>query len=143
MAWAITVMIRSNPFKPWEPQYNRSEVFPLAGPSSDTRDLIQAALWGLRWIYRSAYADKKVGVMLCGLEVEHRRQASLLVDPEHRSRLAALLQAMERISERWGRGSLHPLATGFDSSWRMRREKLSPAWTTRWGQLLVVGSRRG
>jgi len=53
VAGAITVMIRSNPFKPWEPQYNRSEVVPLPEPSADTRELIKAALWGLRRIYRS------------------------------------------------------------------------------------------
>ena len=128
-------MIRSNPFKPWEPQYNRSEVALLPAPSADTRELIQAALWGLRRIYRSGYAYKKAGVMLCGLEPERRRQGSLLVDPEREKRSAALMQTMDWINERWGRGSLRPLATGFDLNWRMRREKLSPAWTTRWDEL--------
>lgn len=48
VAGAITVTIRSNPFKPWEPQYNRSTVVPLPEPTSDTRALVGAALWGLR-----------------------------------------------------------------------------------------------
>ena len=135
VAGAITVMIRSNPFKPWEPQYNRSEVVPLPEPSADTRELIQAALWGLRRIYRTGYAYKKAGVMLSGLEPELRRQASLLVDPERERKSAALMQAMDHINERWGRGSLRPLATGLGASWKMRREKLSPAWTTRWDAL--------
>jgi DNA polymerase V len=135
VAGVITVMIRSNPFKPWEPQYNRSEVVPLPEPSADTRELIQAALWGLRRIYRSGYAYKKAGVMLSGLEPEQRRQASLLVDPERERKSAALMQAMDHINEKWGRGSLRPLATGFGANWKMRREKLSPAWTTRWDAL--------
>jgi len=135
VAGAITVMIRSNPFKPWEPQYNRSEVVPLPEPSADTRELIQAALWGLRRIYRSGYAYKKAGVMLSGLEPELRRQGSLLVDPERERKSAALMQAMDHINEKWGRGSLRPLATGFGASWKMRREKLSPDWTTRWDAL--------
>ncbi|MBN8283742.1 MAG: DUF4113 domain-containing protein [Zoogloea sp.] len=32
-------------------------------------------------------------------------------------------------------GSVRPLATGFGGDWRMRREKLSPAWTTTWDEL--------
>lgn len=135
VAGAITVTIRSNPFKPWEPQYNRSEVVPLPEPSADTRELIRAALWGLRRIYRTGFAYKKAGVMLSGLEPERRRQSSLLVDPERERKSAALMQAMDSINARWGRGSLRPLVTGFDASWRMRREKLSPAWTTCWDAL--------
>jgi DNA polymerase V len=135
VAGAITVTIRSNPFKPWEPQYNRSEVVPLPEPSADTRELIRAALWGLRRIYRTGFAYKKAGVMLSGLEPERRRQSSLLVDPERERKSAALMQAMDSINARWGRGSLRPLATGFDVSWTMRREKLSPAWTTCWDAL--------
>ncbi|WP_374264307.1 hypothetical protein [Zoogloea sp.] len=92
MVGAITVMIGSNPFKPWEPQYNRSEVAPLPAPSADTRELIQAALWGLRRIYRSGYAYKKAGVMLSGLKPVQRRQGSLLVDPERERKSAALIR---------------------------------------------------
>lgn len=132
VAGAITVTIRSNPFKPWEPQYNRSAVVPLPEPTADTRALIRAALWGLRRIYRAGYAYKKAGVLLSGLEPLRRRQPSLLADPVRERRSAALMQAMDRINERWGRGGLRPLATGFDPGWRMRRERLSPAWTTRW-----------
>lgn len=94
--------------------------------------LIQAALWGLNRIYRSGYAYKKAGVLLSGLEQVNRRQESLLIDKAKEGRATALMQTMDRINERWGRGSLRPLATGFGGGWRMRREKLSPAWTTQW-----------
>lgn len=56
VAGAITVSIRSNPFKPWEPQYNQGAVVPL-DPSTDTRTLIKAALWGLNKIYRTGGAS--------------------------------------------------------------------------------------
>lgn len=82
-------------------------------------------------------------MLLSGLEPERRRQPSLLADSVREQRATALMQAMDRINERWGRGSLRPLATGFDPEWRMRREKLSPAWTTNWDQLPVVGSVKG
>lgn len=118
----------------------RRRVSPAQRAHKDSQSKpIRAALWGLRRIYRSGYAYKKAGVMLSGLEPELRRQASLLVDPERERKSAALMQAMDHINERWGRGSLRLLATGLGASWKMRREKLSPAWTTRWDALPRVG----
>lgn len=76
LAGTILVIIRSNPFKLWEPQHNRSEVVSLAAPSVDTRDLIRAALTRLRRIYQSGYAYEKAGVMLCGLEQQQRSQGT-------------------------------------------------------------------
>ncbi len=138
VAGAITVSIRSNPFKPWEPQYNQGVVVPLPEPSADTRVLINAALWGLGKIFRTGYAYKKAGVLLSGLEPVGRRQASLLTDLKREERAAALMAAMDQINDRWGKGSVRPLAAGFGGDWRMRREKLSPAWTTRWDEIPAV-----
>lgn len=138
VAGAVTVSIRSNPFKPWEPQYNQGVVVPLPEPSADTRVLINAALWGLGKIFRTGYAYKKAGVLLSGLEPVGRRQASLLTDLKREERAAALMAAMDQINDRWGKGSVRPLAAGFGGDWRMRREKLSPAWTTRWDEIPAV-----
>ena len=141
VAGAITVSIRSNPFKPWERQYNQGAVVPLPEPSADTRALINAALWGLSKIYRPGYAYKKAGVLLSGLEPVARRQESLLADRAREGRTAALMLAMDQINSRWGRGSLRPLATGFGGDWRMKRERLSPAWTTQWERVPLVQAR--
>lgn len=141
VAGAITVSVRTNPFRPRDPQYNQAVVVPLREPTSDSRVLIQAALWGLNKIYRSGYAYKKAGVLLSGLEPVARRQESLLVDKIKEGRALALMQAMDKINERWGRGSVRLLATGFGGDWRMRREKLSPAWTTQWDGLPIVLAR--
>lgn len=80
-------------------------------------------------------------MLLSGLEPVARRQESLLVDKIKEGRALALMQAMDRINERWGRGSVRLLATGFGGDWRMRREKLSPAWTTQWDSLPIVLAR--
>lgn len=111
---------------------------PLPEPSADTRVLINAALWGLGKIFRTGYAYKKAGVLLSGLEPVGRRQASLLTDLKREERAAALMAAMDQINDRWGKGSVRPLAAGFGGDWRMRREKLSPAWTTRWDEIPAV-----
>lgn len=122
-AAAITVSVRSNPFKPQDPQYQRSITMPLAEPSSDTRAPIGASLEGLKRIYRPGSAYQKAAA------------------DATEARSAALMHTMDRINARWGRGTLKPLATGLQQDWRMRRERLSPAWTTNWNELPVVLAR--
>jgi len=50
----------------------------------------------------------------------------------------ALMQVMDRINARFGRGTLRTAAEGIRPAWRMKRERMSPAYTTRWDQLAEV-----
>ena len=56
-------------------------------------------------------------------------------------RSEALMLVMDQINTRWGRGTLKPLVTGLDQRWQMRRNQLSPAWTTDWNALPVALAR--
>ncbi|MBP8284952.1 MAG: DUF4113 domain-containing protein [Chromatiaceae bacterium] len=48
---------------------------------------------------------------------------------------------MDGVNGRWGRGTLRYLAEGGagGQAWRMRRERLSPGYTTDWAGLMEVG----
>ena len=48
------------------------------------------------------------------------------------------MQVMDRINARWGRGTLRSAAEGVARSWRMKRERVSPGYTSRWDQLPKV-----
>ncbi len=52
---------------------------------------------------------------------------------------ARLLAVLDGINGRWGRGTLPYLAEGGAQPWRMRRERLSPGYTTDGGGLPGVG----
>ena len=56
LAGAVQVYIRTNPFKPKEPQYQRTVTLPLPEPTSDTRVLSRFAIDILKSIYRPGYA---------------------------------------------------------------------------------------
>lgn len=138
-AGAVSVLIRTNPFKPEEPQYQRTVTDPVSPPTSDSRDLIVAATRILTRIYRPGYAYHKAGVMLSQLVPRAHTQGELFaanVTEVDRSR--DLMTVMDAINRRWGRGTLRSSATGVDQGWRMRRERLSPAYTTSWDELPVV-----
>ena len=49
-----------------------------------------------------------------------------------------MMQAMDRINERFGRGSIALGLTVRDAEWRMRQERLSPRYTTRWRDLAAA-----
>ncbi|HCU22704.1 MAG TPA: hypothetical protein DF698_07470 [Candidatus Atribacteria bacterium] len=49
-----------------------------------------------------------------------------------------LLQAIDKINDRWGQEVVHFGAVGLTQPWAMRRERLSPCFTTNWGELPVA-----
>lgn len=135
-AGAVTVMIRTNSFKPEEPQYQRTVTLPLAEPSADTRALLIAAHQVLEAVFRAGYAYKKAGIMLSEITPVAGSQTSLFTSDAEKERSAALMSTMDAINRKWGRGTLVPLAAkGNASGWKMRRDRLSPAYTTRWDEI--------
>lgn len=139
VAGALTVMIRTNRFKPEAPQYQRSVTVPLAFPTDDTRVLVRIATRTLEGIFKAGFIYQKAGVMLSELTPRTVRQASLFGDEDGEdARSAPLMATLDAINQRWGRGTVRSLAAGVTQPWQMRREQLSPAYTTSWDDLPVV-----
>ena len=135
LAGAVQVFIRTNPFKPDEPQYNASLVLPLPEPSDDSRLLSDAVWVALRKIFRAGFAYKKAGVMLTALSETRRQQHGLFEHPVTRAKDTALMQTMDRLNLHFGRGTVHLAATGLTRDWRMRSANRSPRFTTCWDEL--------
>ncbi len=132
LAGRVQVYLRTNPFKVDAPQYQRGLSLPLPEASDDTLRLTRLALWGLRRIYRPGYAYQKAGVMLMDLRDAGTVQGSLF--PGGRN-LSALMAVLDQVNARWGRGTLRCAAQGVRQSWRMKRERVTPAYTTDWSGL--------
>lgn len=135
IAASICVFIHTNPFKESDPQYQKSIVVPLVKPSDDTMKLVNAALSGLKAIYRPGYRYKKSGVLLMGLHPKTTEQATLFDDPVEEAKSVQLMQVMDAINRKMGKGSLTVAASGIRKRWSMRREQKSPNYTTEWGEL--------
>lgn len=56
--------------------------------------------------------------------------------PRHNS--ARLMQVLDQLNAKNGRGALYFAAQGIQQQWQMKREMLSPRYTTRYGDLLRV-----
>jgi DNA polymerase V len=137
LAGAVQVYIRTNVFKPEVPQYQRAVTVPLPQASADTRVLIGWALRVLRRIYRPGYGYHKAGVMLTDIQPRRHEQLTLFGNDAASAKGAPLMAALDRINQRFGRGALRLAAEGTQKTWQMRREKLSPQYTTAWEGLPI------
>jgi DNA polymerase V len=129
---AIQVFAQTNPFNEQDPQYNNSLTVPLPNATSDTRLLVRAALFGLKRIYRPGFAYKKAGVMLMGISSAAVSQGSLLAQHGNDEKSQRLMQVMDKLNQLYGRNTLSVFSTGSRKPWSMRREKMSPNYTTSW-----------
>ena len=141
----VLVFIHTSPYRKG-PQYARSITVPLLRATSDTVPVVNASLAGLRRIYRSGYAFIKAGVMLLDLHSAKLRQGELDLEPQEAedSTRERLMGVLDELNQRYGRGAVKLAcagveATGERTSWAMRQERRSPAYTTCWEDMLVVG----
>lgn len=137
LAGALTVFVRTSPFNPKEPQYQKTMTVPLPEATDDTLELVGWGLRILKRIYRPGFAYQKAGCMLSDIRPRSMAQASLFV-PESDGRSESLMAAMDAINGRYGRGTMRVAAEGIDKAWRMKRGKLSPRYTTEWSELPEV-----
>lgn len=138
VASSLCVYIRTNPFKEDDPQYQRSMIVPLSRPSDNTMKLVNAALTGLKVIYRTGYRYKKSGVLLMGLQAKGSVQATLFDNPEMQIRSDNRMRVMDAINRKMGKDSVTIAATGTKQRWSMRRDCMSPNYTTDWLELPVA-----
>lgn len=135
LANMVQVYIRTNPHKD-APQYQRGLTIPLPEATDDTLRLTKAALWGLKRIYRPGFAYQKAGVALLNLVDAAGRRRDLFASGKDNSQLMAV---MDRINGIWGRGTLRSAAEGIEKGWKMKRERMSPGYTTCWDEVPVAG----
>jgi len=101
----------------------------------DTASMLQAITPHLPRLFLPKRRYKKSGVVFFGLEAKDNPQGELFAPPASDSRLS---QTVDSINKRFGRGTLFSLSEGIERSWAMKRELMTPAYTTRWNQLLNV-----
>ena len=134
---ALQVFVRTSPFDERGEHYSRSVLVQLPYPTSDTRDLVACALEGLAGIYRHGPAYAKAGVILMDF-VQPGRYTPDLFAPAPRPGSDRLMAVMDAINAKQGRGTIRLARLAADQGFSMKRERLSPKFTTAWGELLQV-----
>ena len=137
VASMIQVFMGTNHFKD-EPQYSNHTIFELPVPTAYTPDLIHFALQNIERIYRKGYRYKKVGVMLAGIYRDSEHQLHLFEKQKYDKKQKELMRRIDEMNVRMGKDTISYGASGIKRPWKMRRQKLSPSYTTDWLQIPPV-----
>jgi DNA polymerase V len=134
----ITVYLMTNPWGEGE-QYANQATARLDKPSSYLPEITAEAAGLLRQIFRHGYKYRKTMILLSGMTEDRKEQPDLFEDTAVKEKRDNLMKCFDRINDRWGRGTIRMGITGFASPppgsdgvpWEMKREFLSPEYTTR------------
>ena len=106
-------------------------------PTGDTGTMLNKIAAVLPGIFIEGRRYKKAGVVFYGLESAAAVQQDIFSYAEA-SRRDKLYEAVDKINKQFGRKALFQLAEGVLRPWTMKRDHLSPNYTTDWTQIPEV-----
>ena len=135
-AQSITIGIRTNAFNANAKQYSNSITVKLPQASNQTNHFLKAATQGIEKIFRLGYEYKKAGIVLNNITDAGVTQPDLFMpqaDDDNN-----LMSVLDEINNRFGKGTLRSAQEGFNEDWVMKSEIKSPAYTTRFNEVIKV-----
>lgn len=133
----IAVFVRTSPHAEGEVFYGNQASRKLLTPSNDTRDIIRVAMDALDDIWVDGHRYMKAGVMLGDFFSQGVSQLNLFDEYRPQPNSEALMRVIDGLNQS-GKANLFFAGQGIERSWAMKREMLSPAYTTRFADLPVV-----
>jgi DNA polymerase V len=134
----LTIFISTSRFRQNPDEvYSAAASWQLPFPTSYTPALISAAQALLERIYKPGFVYHKTGIFLSDIVADAERQQSILAGIDDDQRVS-VMRAVEEINRKHGRHTVRPLAVNSEQRWEMRRQHLSPRYTTRLDEVLRV-----
>lgn len=132
----IMVFIRSNKNRKDLPQYHRNIVVQLPFATNSSIELSKFATQALKQIFKKGYAYKKAGVVVLNFSKAGNLQQTLFenINEKH----IPLMQAIDKINTHFGQQKVRLASQDMKRVWKMKQEKLSPRYTTRLEDIIVV-----
>jgi DNA polymerase V len=133
---AVTVFLATNRFAKTQ-QYSNSLTIELANATNSSRELRNWTRKALRQIYKPNHYYKKVGVILLGLQPESSETIRLYNEPNYQKD-KRLMQAIDKISSKFGRDKIRFGVQKNKECWQMKAEMKSQKYTTSLKEVLCV-----
>ncbi|REG85625.1 translesion error-prone DNA polymerase V subunit UmuC [Marinomonas pollencensis] len=133
----VSVFIRTSPHIKNEPFYGKTLSVELPNPTDDTRDLLDVSNEIFQRIWRAGFRYMKAGVMLADFYEHGVSQPDLFRTDRTKHNSKALMTVVDTIKHS-GLGNVFFASQGGSPQWSMKREHLSPSYTTKWAELPKV-----
>lgn len=132
----LMVFVQSNNFRKDLPQYSRNIVIKTDFPTNSTIELCRYTQQGLKEIYREGYMYKRAGVILMGLTPDNHVQLNLFKtsNPKHQP----LMSVIDKLNKSFGNNKIKFGSQSLGRKWKMKQEKLSPCFTTRFNEIISI-----
>ncbi|MDR3432690.1 MAG: translesion error-prone DNA polymerase V subunit UmuC [Rouxiella aceris] len=133
----VSAFVKTSPFAENESYYGNTAGTKIQIPTQDSRDIVAAATKCLDAIWQDGHHFQKCGVMLGDFRSQGVAQLGLFDDYPPRPGSERLMAVLDTINHS-GKGQVWFAGQGTQKSWEMKRQMLSPAYTTRFSDLLRV-----
>lgn len=133
----ISVFIHTDPFSQGEKYVYKSITVTLPKASNTNHELVKAALIGLKKIYLPNHLFKKTGVIVSSLSSEDYVQGDLF-DQKNSTNFKAISKVTDILNSRYGQDKVKLAVQEGSKDWKLKQEKLSQRYTTRWDELLKI-----
>ena len=134
----IYVFIKTNSFQSNKPQYRNGISAEFDLPTSDTRIIISKAKKLMRSIYREGFSFHKCGIMLLDLVPESYKQSHFFAENDNDDQ-DDFMSLVDNLNKSMGPKTLFYLSQGINNKeWRMKCDKRSKRYTTKWSDILEV-----
>lgn len=134
LAGGMIIFATSSPHDP-SGYYRKSIFHPFPVPTSDSRLIMAASSQALKSIYQQGVKFYRCGVGLVDLSDKGRYQYDLFNPSQDKTEL---MQCMDQINAAFGRGTIQLAGRGVEQKFAMRRNFLSPHYTTRWRDIPII-----
>ncbi len=136
------VFFLTSPFKENEPWHAAEPVTELTLPTSDTMRLVEVACRLVEAHWRPGFRYCKAGAFVTDLIPEGSCSVtgSLfdLPDEERDATRRRLMECLDDLTRRFGKGVWKIGSSGLADGWQMKRDLLTPAYLTRWADIMTV-----
>lgn len=136
------VFFLTSPFKENEPWHAAEPVTELTLPTSDTMRLVEVACRLVEAHWRPGFRYCKAGAFVTDLIPEGSSSVtgSLfdLPDEERDETRRRLMECLDDLTRRFGKGVWKIGSSGLADGWQMKRDRLTPAYLTRWADIMRV-----
>lgn len=110
----------------------------LAEPTNYSPTIISAAKACIDKLFIPGLIYKKAGIMLNDLSSMDQEQLQIGANLPLKTKQNAWIQAVDRVTTKWGTDRLIFAATGIERPWGPKKELRSACYTTSWQELLTL-----
>lgn len=136
----LSVFINSNTFREDLEQYGNYGTCHFMVPTSDTTEMVQAAIGVLDQIYKPGIRYKRSGVWVSGLVDAFPVQLTLFDPIQNRMERSNLMKTIDNLNHRYGVKTVQLAVEGArEQPWKVKSEHRSPNFLTELDDILEVG----